>query len=189
MPQIPWDYLWTNYPQVATCIFIILAIIFAVYFITKFMERTNRVCKNEFPVFKKTLERIDKSLITLNTILIERKQLERNFYESGSAIKINELGYELLKTSFAQKLLDENINSWIIELEKIGFTSPLEVEKGSYTLMLNKMDSPEFEKIQTFTYNNKSFKEMPLVYSDILFVMGLYLRDKYLEKHTEIKQS
>lgn len=188
MLELIFKKLLEYFPQVAVYAIIILIVGFVVYKATRFYVQTKNVHK-EFPDIKLVLQKIDKGLNTLNTILLEKSVISQSCYSNGNSPRIiNDLGKKVLEESTAGALFEKIKNDLLMELSKNNFTSLLEVERESLNLLLSKMNEPQFSTIQNFAYQHPTFNETPLSYSDILFVMSIKLRDLYKENHPELSE-
>ena len=176
-------YLIDNYPQIGLGCILLFLICFLVYKCTKFYLKTKGVC-DDFPALKKLLEKIDKGFTTLNQILIEKNVISTSCYSEGNSPRsLNERGEMLYKESGAERLFIQIKDELILELEKRGQDSSLELEANALKVMFDKMNDPEFKDVQNFAYNHPNFNGTSLTYTDILFVMALKLRDAHIEKH------
>lgn len=103
-----------------------------------------------------------------------------------------------MKNHFLKKAIDGNLDFLIKELEKISPKTAFDVEDQAYSVLFKNMGHDLFNEVKNFIYyspeiievtnpcdGNKSQVKISL--QTLIRLMGIYLRDKYLEKHTEIK--
>ena len=118
--------------------------------------------------------------------------------KKASPLKMTAVGEELFEKSFSKKAIDGNLDFLIKELEKISPKTAFDVEDQAYSVLFKNMGHDLFNEVKNFIYyspeiievtnpcdGNKSQVKISL--QTLIRLMGIYLRDKYLEKHTEIK--
>jgi hypothetical protein len=134
------------------------------------------------------LSRIDKGLTLLNKVLLEKTVITESCYSNENSPRaINTLGEELLTDSNAIPLFESIKDKLVVELESKEIKSLLELERESLNVLLAHSDDPEYKPLQDFVYQHPTYKDTPLAYSDLLFVVALKLRDFYRTKHPELK--
>jgi hypothetical protein len=117
----------------------------------------------------------------------------------NSPYVITGVGYKLLKDSGGEKVVDNNLEFFFNEVDKMNPKTPYEVEDQSINSMIKNIGNVIFNPIKQFVYYSP--EEIKIVDPDtqkdvtigistpsILNIMGIYLRDKYMEKHPEIEQ-
>ena len=117
----------------------------------------------------------------------------------NSPYVITGVGYKLLKDSGGEKVVDDNLEFFFNEVDKMNPKTPYEVEDQSINSMIKNIGNVIFNPIKQFVYYSP--EEIKIVDPDtqkdvtigistpsILNIMGIYLRDKYMEKHPEIEQ-
>jgi chromosome segregation ATPase len=155
--------------------------------LTSFDSKLARLEK-EFSDFKSDFRELIAALKEKK--IIKKKALQRN-----SPIEITELGLTLLRDIGALSYLVRNQDNLIAELEKESPKCALDVETFSISLCRYRSHKDDgFVPIKNFIYltpkylNPEKPKDKPIKL-DIVFVthtMGIYLRDRYLEKHREL---
>ena len=111
----------------------------------------------------------------------------RNAYAvSGSPIKLSKDGIKILKLSQAQKMIDDNLDFLIKELEKKTIKSALDVHRSATVVLYEQEDQDFMKPIKDFVYENPRFENKDLTYQDMIGICSIYLRDKYLEKNPEL---
>ncbi|MDR2085750.1 MAG: hypothetical protein LBP72_01090 [Dysgonamonadaceae bacterium] len=113
------------------------------------------------------------------------------FLPKKSPRKISEAGYELLKETCAQKIIDDNLDFFISEIEKQAPKTAYDLEESSFKVLTESSDKDIFNCIKNYVYFNPEEMEFAGQKSKIDFyvvirVMSVYLRDKYINKHPEL---
>jgi len=185
--QIIFDWFTQTFPQYwGFFVAMILVVIITIWLVINYLK-IKGVCDN-FPDIKKLLNHVDKSLSVLNSILIEKNVISNSFYsEAHSPRQLNAVGKKLYSESGAEALFTSLYDELLSDLEKRTPASFLDVESKSLAVLLDKMNDSKLKELQDFAYNHPNFEGNALTFFDILYVMSLNLRNKYLEKHQEIK--
>lgn len=105
-------------------------------------------------------------------------------YEGNSPLTINKEGWEVLEKTFLKEGIDKNLDELFTWIDKIGVKSALDVESlsiGIISYFIQDNDAQIFKKTEDYLYNNPQYNNY-----EVYKVAGLYLRDKYLEKHPEL---
>ncbi len=183
------NYLLEHQGIVGITVVIAIIVFLIGWKLSEFYNETKKVNKS-FPEIKDKLSSIDSSLNTLNTILIEKEIIKSSIYSQANSPRIvNESGKKVYQQSGAKNILEENSNNLINELEKLDNRSLLKLEQNCLKVMISKMNTDEFKPIQDFAFQNPNFQDKPLTYTDILYIMSIYLRDIYINKHPELKEA
>lgn len=136
---------------------------------------------------------IDKNLSALITFLsVKHNDLQSDFFRSHSPIQLTETGIDLLNNSGGKEYVENHIETILIEMELQNFKSGLDVQNYSYTFPVKNFSSDGFIKIRDYIYQHPVFKSGPngeiLINEQIITqIIGIYIRDKYFEKHPELK--
>ncbi len=179
-----------HYPQIGGYALLIIIVAYLSIKIYKFYSTTTKVC-NSFDGISEKLNKISKGLEMTNTILLEKKFIDNSCYsESYSPVQANPLGRDLYKESGAEQLMNSGLSDKLLkELEEnYQQDTALEVQNNALRILLEEKDGDEFRILQKFAYNNPKFRDNPLTYTDILYIMSLELRNKYLMKHPDINK-
>lgn len=107
------------------------------------------------------------------------------------------LGKDLFQKSGADKVLENNEDYLIGQIEGLNPQTAYDVESRSLDVLLSKISEPMFNDIKSYIYYQPSSvklkdeqgieKDVPISLMSIIHLMGIELRDKYLAKHPEIK--
>lgn len=154
----------------------------------------------QFADSRAAVSRIEGQLDLLVKTLVpkQKKRIERSAYAlSGkhSPRQLNKNGIALLKDSGADKFLEANMDFFIKKMEVIAPKTAYDVEDLASTVLLAESNNDMFIPLKSWAYNaptrelkneDGSVKSLDVELDDIIFVMSLPLRDKYLELHPEI---
>jgi len=107
-----------------------------------------------------------------------------------SPIRLKPPGTALLEISGGKKCIDENRAFFISTLEKNEPKTPYDVEQRAIGVVQDSMGLEIFNQIKNFLYFNQekelAGEKIEISMFTVVYVMGIYLRDIYLEKHPEI---
>ena len=117
----------------------------------------------------------------------------------SSPYVITQIGFRILDESGGRKIIDDNLDFFIAELEKLNPDTPYDVEDRSVSILFKNVGSEMFKPLKNYIYYSPDKLEVPdpetngnrevlLSLPGVLNVMGIYLRDKYMNKHPEIEQ-
>ena len=118
--------------------------------------------------------------------------------KKASPLKMTPLGEALFEKSSAKKVIDDNINFLVDEIEKINPLTAYDVEEEALGFLLKNMGHELFTSIKQFIYyspdtielldpSTNTIKEVKLSIQSIVKLMSIYLRDIYLSKHPDIQ--
>lgn len=100
---------------------------------------------------------------------------------SQSPKRLTEEGERILRDSGIQKIIDSSLDGFISKLKKKHLKGPLELEEQCLYLLKNEKDEKATLRLENYLYNHPEY-----TINTILLVGSIYLRDKYLEKHSDI---
>jgi hypothetical protein len=207
-----YKYLIEHYPAIAFVIALIFATGFITYKFTKLVNRFNKVednCQNckvdVIPPVNTHLSNIDNSIVgiyqSLNSLLVYLKgkdqHLDVSLIKSFSPTKLTDLGNKILIEIGGKKLIDENLEVLISEMEKQDFKSGLDVQNYSSILMMNEFNGELFTPLRDYVFKHPCYifssdegktVNINLDNSTLNTVLSIYLRDKYFEKHPELNK-
>lgn len=154
----------------------------------------------QFADYRATVSRMEGQLDLLVKTLIpnQKRRIEKAasyFSSKRSPRQINQSGIDLLKDSGADRFLEENIGLFIKKMEAFQPKTAYDVEDLASTVLLAESNEDIFVPLKSWLYNapsrlmtdeNGTSKMKDLNLEDVIFVMSLPLRDRYLELHPEI---
>ena len=190
-----WDeigkWLWEHCPQL-----IVGAIVFWIAWKIKGLyhrfQKTEKECDKIESKIAPTLLSLDKSIHALITFLTTKHtDLQIGLFQAQSPIQLTPIGTEILEAIGGKKYVDNNLPYLISEMEKETFKSGLDVEVFSQSLLVREINSDAFTPIKNYIFNNPIYKKDAVVaqlnLGTVTHIIGIYLRDKYFDKHPALK--
>ncbi len=110
--------------------------------------------------------------------------------KTRSPLRLNKAGSDLSKASGMEKMVKDNINELLIDLEERNLETAYDVQQESFDVVEDLITSEkEYEKeLKNFLFNNPKFKGKMVDPADLVFVGSLILRDAYLDRHEELRK-
>ncbi|MFA5961245.1 MAG: hypothetical protein WC848_01010 [Parcubacteria group bacterium] len=190
----------SGYP-IPTWIVKVALIIWAVYIfvgivlrIYKFIEKTNSsICLfNEVKKELKSLgDKHSKLLEKFNTLiaaLAEKNSLDNpDLFSTNSPLNLTQKGIDFIENVGWKASLENEVNKKILfdSLDKFKLKTKYDVEKYSIVLLTElagmRSENP-YTPVKRYLYENAKQDDFK-----VLTACAIYLRDKYLESHPEIK--
>jgi len=164
--------------------------------VTTLCERIEyKIDDNYLPKLEKTIDKLDKAIGSINRLVFylgnNDKNMKPDIFMANSLLQLSDIGKEILRVTGGEEFVDKNINHLMRLMDDAKYKSALDVENNSFLVIMNQSDSDDFTKIKNYIYNNPVLKSnnitIGLNINLVSQVMGIYLRDKYLEKHIELK--
>lgn len=146
------------------------------------------------------VSRIEGQLDLLVKTLIpkQKKRIERaasDFSGKNSPRQLNANGKLLLQDSGADLFLKQHADFFVNKMESLAPKTAYDVEDLASTVLLAESNNDIFIPLKSWVYNaptrvltnpDGSTSQKDIILDDIIFVMSLPLRDRYLELHPEI---
>jgi hypothetical protein len=202
------SYILDKFPLIAIIIivaFIVWAI--AYFYFVRFRSIENGIknvpCKSD----RGYCESLNLLTTTLNSMADDIKGISNYIIRrDGNAVdelskkccpfQLTDIGWLLLEDSNAQKCIDDNLSFFIDEMKKIQPKVALDVENCSLSILCENINNDFFNEIKNFVFHapcpykkNRDGKEIvitaPITINNVLYVMSIYLRDKFLDKYPE----
>ncbi|HCC51480.1 MAG TPA: hypothetical protein DEQ30_04990 [Porphyromonadaceae bacterium] len=152
------------------------------------------------------LDLLQKAVTSTNELIVEigrwisgrDKKMINTFVRKNSPYVITGIGKQLLEESGGKKAMDDNIDFFMKELEIINPKTPYDVEDQSINTVFRNMGNEIFNPVKNFIYyspdkmeridpDTGKTREIEISFPVLLNVMGIYLRDKYMERHPDIE--
>jgi len=201
-----------RWPEITAMVAFVIVAFFAAWKFSKYHSSIEETKKkvNSLPceTHKTQLDKIEslKSIVSsTNEIVIEiskwiagkDKKMIDTLMQKRSPYTITNIGHQVLEKSGGKKVIDNNLDFFINELEILNLKTPYDIEDKSTSIIFGNLSNEMFNDIKNFIYYSPEKIEMTdpdtsekrnieITLSAILNVMGVYLRDKYFEKHPEI---
>lgn len=106
--------------------------------------------------------------------------------ESHSPRTLAEKGNRLLEQSGLKNAVDNHLDELLNFIKEKQPKSLLDIENQSFSSISDSQDKDWMTPVKDFIYNNPKFENTDLNIDVIIFIGGIYLRDKYLEKYPEL---
>lgn len=135
---------------------------------------------------------LSKNINTLVTFLtVKHTDLQSGLFQSFSPIQLTVDGIAVLNKSGGQNYVENHLTTLIQEMEKQDFKSALDVQNFATSLIIKEFDSDDFIHVRNYIFQNPVYrikeKEIPINSPTMNQLIGIYLRDKYFDKHPELK--
>lgn len=120
---------------------------------------------------------------------------EIDYSEKHSPRKLNENGKKLFSDISGETFLEDNYSKFADEITKLSPKTALDVENFALAVLRASLNLDIFIPLKHWVYNeptriierpNGEMVTADVSMDDVLFVLSLPLRDKYLENHSEI---
>ncbi len=177
----------------------VTAIVFAVFkflLIDPLKEKSDSLDKkinSNFDSLKQTTHEIYNAVMELqkdaNPLHPLSPKAIGDWATQNSPLELNPKGRSLADTSGVSKIVEDNLPSLMDRLERLKLKTAYDVQnKAFFELGSFVLQTPDIEKkLKDFVFNNPSFGGKNIGFPDVIFVGSLLLRNKYLEKHKELK--
>lgn len=201
-------YCFENWPAI-TAYFIIAGVLIAVTYktTTKYHHWTNKITTSEIDCSKidghivPRLSTIDTNISNLgnsfDSLLVYLKSkdtgLDARLIKAFSPIQLTESGMGLLTDSGGKLYVEKYLSNILEDMEKQNFKSALDVQNYATIIPIRNFNLDEFIDIRNYIYQHPVYKiidgsELSVNAQVISQVIGVYIRDKYFEKHPELKE-
>ncbi len=152
--------------------------------INRQMEAINR----HIEIIYEKIESIQNNFFVLIAFLATKHDdFPFDLLKSKSPFQLSDLGIEVLEAIGGKKYVDDNLSYLLAMMEKETFKSALDVEIFSKTILIKELTSDGFTPIKNYLFNNpyyeKEERKIRLSLESAIHLIGIYLRDKYFEKH------
>jgi len=142
------------------------------------------------------LNDIKKSISNLLIYLKSKdKSFDSNLFMSKSPIRLTPLGFEILNKIGGDKFVDDNKLILIERMNLRGINTALDSQIQAPAIIYEFHDDPSFKKIKDYIFNNPYYKgknadgedvEVALNLDSISNIIGIYLRDVYLDTRDDL---
>ena len=190
------NWFLKHYPHLCILIVLVFLAIWSTYKILSVYYRHFKPIKKDVfdlkednQTLKSNFIDIKMSLKIIETYLMTKDKSAASLLKSQSPYSLSDLGWEVLKISGAEKVLNDYLDFFISEIEKENPLTALDVESKANEILLKNSDSDKFNAIKNFIYNNPKYKDSDMSIPTVVFAMSIYLRDKYFVKHPETNLS
>ena len=167
------------------------------------IKRTEEKCVKIDNFVLPKLSTIGDSLLTLNTqfsnLLVYLKskdeKMDLSTFRSRSPIQLTELGQRILIAVGGKEFIDTHVDELINDMNTYKVKTALDAQIFAPIVVSDHTGHDSFNGIKNYIFNNPFYKEKntadeesstALNLSAVSQIMGIYLRDKYLEKHPHL---
>lgn len=179
-------YLLNNFPWIAAII--IVAVVF--WKMSKYHSSVEDV--------KETVNSINEQLLEVSKWIMRKDPKAIDiFARKCSPRRMTKIGREVFSDSGAKQALEENLDFFLGLVADKKPQTPYDVEDAALDVVVGNMSNPLFNGIKNFVYyrpEEAEYKDeegnvvtVKLEVPIILRLMGIELRDKYLERHPELE--
>jgi hypothetical protein len=202
----PFEKLLENWPEGAIFLLILVGVVIVVRRIDKFLYKRIDPLESSIQEHSKTVEKykelancvnhtssineLQRALNNIERILIRMDSTNLDALSVvNSPRQLNDLGRKFFEESGSEKLLKENIDDFINNLETKDLKTALDVETECYIFLLKISNDERFNDVKKYIYNNPKVGNLDVDISTSCFVIGLELRNEYLKRHPEVDQN
>ncbi|MDP1762474.1 MAG: hypothetical protein Q8L07_01220 [Sediminibacterium sp.] len=166
------------------------------------LKKAEEECKKIEGHLTPQLASIGSSLNTLNgsfnSLIVYLKskdgKMETSLFISKSPIQLTDLGKRILAAIGGEDFINKNIDELINSMNDEGIKTALDSQTMAPIVISKISNHNTFNAIKDYAFKNPYYKEIlnneeiavPLDMGTISNIMGIYLRDKYLQRHPEL---
>ena len=119
-------------------------------------------------------------------------EMDASLFVLKSPIELTELGEKILILIGGREFIDNNLQILLEELKLYSIKTPLDVQTYSPIVVSKFSNNNSFDRIKNYIFENPFYKgknidgyeiEITLDMGTVSNIMGIYLRNKYLEKY------
>lgn len=202
------SWILDNFPLLGIIIVVAIVMWFVGRYCFKLEESRKKV--NSLPCndYKKTIDNFQVVKTTVDSINEQVTEISKwimhfddNMIDAlsrkCSPRVMTKIGRDLFEISSAKKIIDDNIDFLTKEIAEKNPLTAYDVENNALEVLLANLSHPMFNTLKDYIYyekeeitltdENGEDKQVKLSLMSIVRLMGLELRDRYLELHQEIK--
>jgi len=133
----------------------------------------------------KTLDNVKHNVQAVSNFLINNPEMDfdGSLIKTYSPAQLTELGEKYLENIKFVEVFNSNKNDFFESIDVENPKTKYDVENASIKSVHILFHKEYFEPIKKFLYNKPTEK-----FQTIAHIAGIHIRDKYLEKHPEIKE-
>jgi hypothetical protein len=105
---------------------------------------------------------------------------------SASPINLNDFGKKILSSYHCKTSVDSISKILISEIDKASCKSPLDVQVMAEKIIQYNFHTDAFIKVRNTLYQNPMFENQPITPKILFTIMGIYLRNLYLNKNKDL---
>jgi hypothetical protein len=194
MIEIIFEYILNNLPSLSAVVILIALACYIIRKFTKWEDKHDYGHTNiEHSLSRNQEEHTEilRRLDLLERFLIKNSSANyKDFSQTYSPIQLNPLGQKLFEESKAKDFFDEKKPALLrllsTELGKLKTITALDVQDYAYRVCISISDNDDFKDIKDFIFLHPIYEEKTLSVGTICMLIGIELRNAYLELHPEI---
>lgn len=186
-------------PDLGLVLWLMLAVIaltvISTLFVVKIRNHGSKIRKHEIEI--DTLKDMRESMVRIESFLCGKYPTASTVFSmKKSPRKLNKVGEDLLKDIDGKTFISNNKEFFFKIINEREPKTALDVENNAYIACVSSTNEGIFNGLKNFVYNSPSMtikdengneSSYDLTMNDVCFVLGLYLRDIYLDAHKEIE--
>lgn len=195
MLDIVLTWIYEKAPLIFGALVLIVSTVFVSRKVSKYNNRIvvlETTCA-DVPSISTKLDTIDRNLRTLTAFLSgKHTDMQSGFVQSQSPTQLTDAGFDVLEKTGSKKYVEEHVEELIQEMEKQDFKSSLDVQEYAISIVIGLFNTDAFIHIRNYLFQNPVYRtstgtELTLSTANIYQIVGIFIRDKYFEKHPELR--
>jgi hypothetical protein len=135
--------------------------------------------------------KFDRKFDALIAVLTAAKIINPEYHQARSPLQLTDTGTQVLIEMGGKVYVDDNLNDLLFEIEQKNFRSALDVQDYCMVLLWERNRDDAWVQIKDFIFRNPEYKineqsSKPLDMVRAVSIIGIYLRNRYFEKHPEL---
>lgn len=184
------SWAMNNMPVVVVFLLIIFLTWYIRGIISDYRHRFIKM-EDDMVYMKFRLNNIEAKLDTLIMHLVAAQHIGPDILKSRSPIQLTDIGVKILVDMGGKDYVDNHINELIVQMEKQSFTSGLDVQNYCRVLLFERINDKGLTSVKSYLFNTPIYKisdtnSISLDLTVAVNIIGVYLRNKFFEKHPEL---
>lgn len=191
-----------HYPTIFITLGVATVVCGGTWFISnKYHHWTHRIKKSEDDCSKistQILPQLTSINTSINNLVVYLKtkdgKMDTSLFRSFSPIQLTPLGNEILEVIGGKSFIDAHLNHLIADIDNFEIKTALDVQNASPIVINNYSSNTDFNSIKNYIFKSPSYKVtttegdvfVNLDFNTIINIMGIYLRNKYLDLHPNL---
>lgn len=159
--------------------------IVGVFLIDKRIKPVENKFDKKFDKLERKFDKLEKFIVSLCAAISTKGDVDKlELYKTDSPVSLTEKGKEQLKKIGFTDDIDNNLEFILKEVDKLEPKSAFDVEQyciGLITCLITDKGIKIFKRTEDYIYTHPEYNN-----HEYFKAAGLYVRDKYLEKHPEL---
>ena len=192
------DWSWNSFPSITLILALLMGCIIATWKVSqlfiRFKTLENLVEQNTHAIVEVggQVNIVQNQLSSLMVFLkAKHTDFDSKLFVANSPLILTSIGTEILTAIKGKQFIEENYSELEILIDSMAPKTALDVQDSCAMGILQLSRESIFKRIKDYIYHYPEYKinEGKSIYLDMDIIsklMGIYLRDKYLEKHPEL---